>query len=97
MALFNSRLLNFVYHAISQEQGKSQAQVKIKVVKTLPVVVPAEEEQLPIIKLVDEILAVKAVDPGKDTTKEEEKIDKLIYDLYNLTSEEKAIVEAAEG
>ena len=97
LALFNSRLLNFVYHAISQEQGKSQAQVKIKVVKTLPVVVPSEEEQLPIIKLADEILAVKAVDPGKDTTKEEEKIDRLIYDLYNLTSEEKEIVEAAEG
>jgi hypothetical protein len=97
LALFNSRLLNFVYHSISQEQGKSQAQVKIKVVQKLPVVVPSEEEQLPIIKLVDEILAVKAVDPGKNTTKQEEKIDKLIYDLYNLTSEEKAIVEAAEG
>ena len=96
LGLFNSRLLNFVYHSISQEQGKSQAQVKIKVVRELPVVVPAEEEQLPIIALVDEILEAKAADPCADTAKKEEKIDKLVYALYDLTDDEIAIVEARE-
>ena len=47
LALFNSRLLNFIYHSISQEQGRSQAQVKVKVVRKLPIVVPSEDEQRP--------------------------------------------------
>ena len=95
LALFNSRLLNFVYHTISQEQGKSQAQVKIKVVKTLPVVVPAAAEQRPIIALVDEILEAKAADPAADTTDQEKEIDDLVYALYGLTDDEIAIVEEA--
>ena len=93
LALFNSRLMNYIYHSISQEKGKSQAQVKIKVVRELPVVVPTEEEQLPIIALVDEILEAKAADPCADTAKKEEKIDKLVYALYDLSDDEIAIVE----
>lgn len=95
MALFNSRLLNFIYHAISQEQGKSQAQVKVKVVQKLPVVVPSEDEQRPIIALVDEILAAKAKDPNAKTNKKQKKIDELVYDLYGLTDDEKAIVKSS--
>ncbi len=97
LALFNSQLLNFIYHSISQEQGKSQAQVKVKVVRKLPVVVPAADEQRPIIALVDEILEAKASDPEACTTDKEKQIDNLIYSLYNLTTEEIKIVKEAEG
>ena len=95
LALFNSRLMNYVYHSISQEQGKSQAQVKVKVVRELPVVVPSEDEQRPIIALADEILEAKSADPNADTTEQEEKIDKLVCTLYGLTDDEKAIVEGS--
>ena len=87
--------MNYVYHSISQEKGKSQAQVKIKVVRELPVVVPTAAEQLPIIALVDEILEAKAADLCADTSEQEEKIDKLVYALYSLTDGEKAIVEGS--
>ena len=87
--------MNYIYHSISQEKGKSQAQVKIKVVRELPVVVPAEEEQLSIIALADEILKSKSADPNADATEQEEKIDKLVYALYDLTEEEIAIVEGS--
>ena len=97
LALFNSRLLNFIYHSISQEQGKSQAQVKVKVVRKLPIVVPTEDEQHPIIALVDEILEAKASNPEACTTEKEKEIDCLVYALYNLTSEEIEIVKKAEG
>lgn len=96
LALFNSRLLNFIYHSISQEQGKSQAQVKVKVVRKLPIVVPTEDEQRPIIALVDEILEAKASDPEACTSDKEEQIDDLIYPLYNLTCDEIRIVKEAE-
>ena len=96
LALFNSRLLNFIYHSISQEQGKSHAQVKIKVVRTLPIVVPTEDEQRPIIALVDEILEAKTSDPEACTADKEKQIDNLIYSLYNLTCDEIKIVKEAE-
>ena len=92
LALFNSRLMNYIYHSISQEKGKSQAQVKIKVIRELPVVVPTEQEQLPIIAFVDEILAAKAADPDADTSNLEDEIDELVYELYNLTADEIALV-----
>ena len=95
LALFNSRLLNFVYHAISQEQGKSQAQVKISVINKLPVIVPSEDEQRPIIALADRILSIKTSDPNANTNQQEREINQLVYALYDLTSEEIAIVEAS--
>ncbi len=95
LALFNSRLMNYIYHSISQEQGKSQAQVKIKVVRELPVVVPTEEEQTPIITLVDQILDAKQANPDADTSDLENEIDKLVYELYDLTEEEIAIVKGS--
>ena len=89
LALFNSRLLNFVYHFVSQEAGKSQAQVKVAVVRKLPAVVPAEEVQRPIIALVDKILSAK----GADTSELEKDIDQHVYALYGLTEEEIRLVE----
>ncbi len=93
LALLNSRLLNFLYHSISQEQGKSQAQVKIKNVRELPVVIPEHEKQEPVIDLVERILRAKAADPGADTGEWEAEIDRLVYALYGLTAGEIAAVE----
>jgi hypothetical protein len=43
-------------------------------------------------KLVDDILASKAKNKNANTTELEEKINKIVYDLYNLTSEEIELV-----
>ncbi len=93
LALFNSRLLNFVYHFVSQEAGKSQAQVKVAVVRKLPAVVPAEEAQRPIVALVDKILSAKAANPDADTSELAKEIDRHVYALYGLTAGEISIVE----
>lgn len=53
------------------------------------------DQQLPIITLINQILATKKSDPFADTTAEEHKIDRLVYDLYGLTEDEIAIVEGA--
>ena len=45
---------------------------------------------------VDAILAAKAVAPNADTTNLENEIDKLVYELYNLTEDEIAIMEGKE-
>ena len=50
-------------------------------------------QQKPIIALVDKILAAKKANPQADTSKEECKIDTLVYNLYGLTDDEIAIIE----
>ena len=93
LALLNSNLLNYIYHSISQEKGKSQAQVKVKVVRLLPVIVPSLEPQSSIVELVDEILLLKLADPTADTNNLESEIDQLIYNLYDLSAKDVMVVE----
>ena len=53
------------------------------------------EKQKPVERLVDRILAAKQRDAEADTSALEREIDELVYALYGLTSEEKALVQAA--
>ena len=61
--------------------------------KKLPIPDVMPEQQTPIIVLVDTILDAKRTDPTADTTKPEAEIDRLVYQLYNLTPKEIAAVE----
>ena len=61
--------------------------------KELPIPDVTSEQQSQIIALVDKILKAKAADPNADTSNLENEIDKLVYDLYDLTDDEIAIVE----
>lgn len=51
------------------------------------------EQQVPIIEIVDRILAAKRENPQADTSESEREIDQLVYELYELTEEEIAVVE----
>ena len=57
----------------------------------LPIPIISEEEQKPFIELVDIILTKK--ENGEDTSIEENKIDRMVYELYGLTEDEIKIVE----
>lgn len=57
----------------------------------IPVAVPNQRQENTFIKLVDKILLAKQA--GEDTSNSEQEIDKLVYELYNLTEEEIKIVE----
>ncbi len=96
LALFNSKLLNFVYQSISQEQGKSQAQVKVKNVRDLPIVTPDSRVRESIIEVVDRILSTKTVNPEADTGDLESDIDRLVYEIYGLSESEIETVEASQ-
>ena len=63
--------------------------------KELPIPNVAPDQQIPIVELVDKILDAKRTDPDSDTSDLENGIDNLVYELYNLTPEEIAIVEGA--
>ena len=91
LALINSKLLNFLYHFLSQEQGKTLAQVKTGIVNKLSIPETSKTEQQPFIDLVNKILTAKK--DGKDTTALETQINKLVYQLYDLTDAEIKIIE----
>ncbi len=42
---------------------------------------------------VDSIIAAKKTDPSADTSSLEAEIDEIVFDLYGLTAEERAIVQ----
>ena len=60
-------------------------------VEKIPIPQLNEKQQKPFISIVDKILALKK--QGKDTTELEAQIDKMVYELYDLTPEEIKIVE----
>ena len=64
--------------------------------KELPIPNANSEQQVPIIELVDQILAAKSADSNADTAALEKEIDKQVYALYNLTEKEIAIMEESE-
>ena len=45
LGLLNSAFLNELYHVLSQEEGRSQAQVKVTYVNRLPIALPTREQR----------------------------------------------------
>ena len=93
MAILNSKLINFYYQEISQENGRVLAQVKPIRIKGIPIPPKTELFVDGISSLVDTILAAKRTDPNADTSLEERQIDHLVYHLYGLTYDEVLIVD----
>ena len=64
---------------------------------TIPIPEIRASEQRPFVRLADEILKAKAADPDADTSHLEWDIDRLVYDLYGLTEEERTAIERSLG
>ena len=88
LGVLNSALLNFVFSKFSTNSNVNGYEVdNLPISKDIDSFVSKEK----LINLVDIILAKKEKD--EDTTTEELQIDQMVYNLYNLTPEEIAIVE----
>jgi len=91
-ALINSRLFIFFiaekYSASSYNQGITFTKAMIN---NMPLPKISAAEQTPFIELVDRILELKK--SGGDTTELENRIDQMVYTLYDLTPDEIAIIE----
>ena len=95
--LLSSTLMTFAYkrYCSGTVLGAKGYQYNKHALEKLPVAeIPAEQQQA-FIAFVDKIHAMKAIDPDTDTTEQENEIDKLVYELYNLTEDEIAIVEGS--
>ena len=92
LGVLNSKLIYiWLYH-----RGKRKGQM-LELYRTplseIPIATGTPDQKQAIEKLVREIIAAKTANPVADTSALESQIDQLVYQLYNLTPEEIAIVE----
>ena len=98
-AVLNSPISHYQLFSLAPKTGTGDLIVSVQAIE--PILVPpiTEANQGLVTEIenkVDEIIAAKAADPDADTSNLENEIDKLVYELYNLTLEEIAIVEGKE-
>jgi adenine-specific DNA-methyltransferase len=93
LGLLNSKLYYFWLYHKGKRKGE-MLELFYTPLTEIPIKCPSPIDQQPLIKAVDRIILAKQRDPGADIGKLEEEIDRLIYELYGLTEEEIAIVEA---
>ena len=91
LGILNSKLTTFFYQEISQEGGRILAQVKPSRVKAVPI--PNFKNTTSLSKLVQKVIDKKQ--ENKDTSNEENQIDQLVYQLYELTEEEIKTIEGS--
>ena len=89
LGLLNSKPVRFWHKKIFPEG----LHIKIYQLKEIPIPVVPFEKQDTVVDLVNQILLKKKSNPSADTSFLEYEIDKLVYQLYNLTPEEISIIE----
>ncbi len=95
LGYFNSKLFDYVYKTMfggNSMLGSIQVQAP-QIRKSLIPKPSLLVKQQQIIDIVEEILQEKRISPNTDTTALEQQIDQLVYQLYNLTPEEIAVIE----
>lgn len=100
MALLNSRVLDYFWKQVSTPLRGGFFRYFTQFIEQLPIrpidfADAAERAQHDaIVSLVDRILSAKRTIPAADTSDLEREIDRLVYALYGLTTEEIATIES---
>lgn len=92
--ILNSRLIFFWLYNRGKRKGHT-LEIYQTPLSQIPVVKPDKETDTKLAGVVDAIIAAKTANPAADTTALESQVDQLVYQLYNLTAEEIAIVEGS--
>lgn len=108
LAIFNSKLLGYLYKHLTEEVGRAFAQVKTVNIKRLPFpnsISPDQEQKL--LSLVDQMFALtkqslqasaapqQTVQLERQIAATNSEIDRLVYELYDMTPAEVQIVEGS--
>ena len=92
LGLLNSKL----YYVWLYHKGKRKGEtleLYQKPLSEIPIKKTSSDIQNSIVKIVDEIIALKKTNPNHDTSSLERQIDMIVYDLYGLTDAEIKIIE----
>ena len=92
MGLLNSRLpIFYIKNKYSSSSYCGGITFTKDMINNFPLKFTNESKEK-IISLINKILSIKKKDPQTDTTELETQIDELVYDLYDLSSEERNII-----
>ena len=92
-AILNSKVVLFYFKLGSVIWGKDGIKWFGNYFDNIPIPVITEENQKPLIELVNKILGIKNENQNADTSVLEKNIDHLVYKLYELTGEEIELIE----
>ncbi|REJ40781.1 MAG: class I SAM-dependent DNA methyltransferase [Microcystis flos-aquae DF17] len=93
LGIMNSSLMNYIYNNKFKSTKTVFSEIQTRSISQLPIPKISQEQQQPIIVLVDQILTAKKSNPKADTSELEKEIDKIVYELYGLSEEEIRIIE----
>ena len=96
-AVLNSRLATWFMDYVASTSGMGVTRWFSTFVAEIPIPEVHVKAQNPFVRLVDDILAAKDVDPDADVTAQENEIDRLVMRLYGLTDTECAAVGRQAG
>ena len=98
LGCMNSKIFNWEFVNLGIPLGYAFEWKKqyVELIHVPPITDENREVAEQIEDLVEQIFTAKKTDPNADMTELENEIDKLVYELYNLTPNEIAIVEARE-
>lgn len=88
LGLINSKAFNYYCDYFSYTNH-----ITVSGIKQVPIPIVSTEQQNLISGIVEQILHTKGTDVNVNTSTLEHQIDELVYQLYNLTPEEIAIIE----
>jgi len=90
LGVLNSKLISYAFLNFYQSGG-IEGEITVQAINEIPIPKPTAENKTQVAKierLVNKILTKKQTDTNSDISKETKEIDKLIYQLYQLTDEE---------
>ncbi len=93
LALLNSKLYYLWLYHRGKRKGNTLELFNTPL-SAIPIKRISPDDQNEFINLVDEIMMRKANNPISDTSENELKIDRLVYDLFCLTEEEVSLIES---
>jgi hypothetical protein len=93
LGLLNSKLMNFLYKNLVNENNRIFPEVKPVQLAKLPIKTADIKKQRKIETLVNRIIVKKTKNALTNTSDLEKQIDELLYEIYDLTNEEINIVE----
>ena len=94
LGLLNSKLYYFWLYHRGKRKGEA-LELYQRPLSEVPIERASRDVQASVVDIVDRILSVKETNSLAETSALEREIDRQVYDLYELTSEEIAIVEEA--
>ncbi|MDR3548314.1 MAG: TaqI-like C-terminal specificity domain-containing protein, partial [Candidatus Pacebacteria bacterium] len=97
LGVLNCKFTTWYYRSNTDEEGKVFAQIKIELLRRVPIPKASSTEQQPIVERVSRILEGDRQNGSSVFSTMEKEIDDLVYELYGLSQEEIDMVERATG